>query len=329
MNEHKQSDVGQQAAGHSEHGRDERKKDALAEHILRAAGLSSDDLVAFQPVFRDAVANLASRIAPLSSTKPFADLVALETLKTADFATLLEEDSLVARFEAPRWGGDVLLVLEGGLVSLMTDAFFGASEPVGSHRSGREFSAVEISIGESLSLHMAHAMDDVFGNGDAQLFHLKRIVPAARFDGQEFAKMRMFSCQITIGFGEAHATMRVLMPRSCHRPIQEAVMRVLRAPSNQADPLWARRLRQEVSRAHVTIEAYITQSSMSLAKLSHLEVGQVLPLPANIMNEVKLRSGDKPIYKCSLGKIGQNFSARVNEPVDEEEEMIDGLVADQ
>jgi len=311
----------------SEQPQDEKKKDALAEHILRAAGLSSDDLVGFQPVFRDAVANFLHLITPLSIAKPFADLVALETLKTSEFQDLLERNALIAHFEAPLWSGDVLLVLEGELISLMADALFGAVEPACSNRTGQDFSPVETNIGENLSLHLAHAMNDVFGNGYGPLFTLKKISSIQRFESQDFTNARMFSCQISVGFGEAQANMRLLMPRSCHRPIQEAVMRMLRAPSNQADPLWARRLRQEVSRAHVAIEAYIVQSSMSLAKLSNLEVGQVLPLGAGIMNDVRLRSGNKPLYKGSLGKIGQNFSARVNEPIDEEEEMIDELVS--
>jgi len=312
-----------------EHSQDEKKKDALAEHILRAAGLSSDDLVAFQPVFRDAVADFVARMTPLSAAKPSADLAVLETLSMADLSHLLGEHALISRFEVPRWGGDALFILDGQLVSLVTDALFGANEPSIGNRSGQDFSAVEMNIGENISLHMAHALDSVFGTGDGKLFNPKRTVPIARFDVQEFSKSRMFSCQVTVAFGEAQANLRILLPRSCHRPIQEVVMRVLRAPSKRADPLWARRLRQEVSRAHVTIEAYIVQSSMSLGKLADLHVGQVLPLPAGIMSDVRLRSGNKPLYKCSLGKINQNFSARVNEPIDEEEEMMDGLVADQ
>jgi len=324
MNEHTQSDHGQNAQG-----QDEKKKDALAEHILRAAGLSSDDLVAFQPVFRDAVANFVTCIAPLSAAKPSANLVVLETLTMADFSQVMGEHALIVRFEAARWGGDALFVLDGELISLMSDALFGANEPSLGNRVGQDFSTVEVGVGENVSIHMAHAMDNVFGTGDGKLFSLKRTLPISRFDAQEFSKSRMFSCQISVGFGEVQANMRILLPRSCHRPIQEAVMRVLRAPSNQADPLWARRLRQEVSRAHVTIEAYIVQSSMSLGRLADLHVGQILSLPPGVMNDVRLRSANKPLYKCSLGKIGQNFSARVNEPVDEEEEMIDGLVADQ
>jgi len=308
---------------------DEKKKDALAEHILRAAGLSGDDLQAFQPVFRDAVANFLNRLTPLSRAKPFVDLAALETLKADDLEEVLGSHSLIAHFKAPIWGGDVLLVLTGEVISLMVDALFGAAEPTVNARVNQSFSTVETAIGENISLHLAQAMDEIFGNGEAKLLNLKRIQTVQQFDGQEFSKARMFSCQLTIGFGEANASARLLLPRSCHRPIQEAVTRMLRSPSNQADPLWARRLRQEVSRAHVMIEAYVTQSTMSLAKLSELKVGQVLPLTAGIMNDVRLRSGNKPLYKCSLGKIGQNFSARVRDPIDEEEEMIDGLVSGQ
>jgi len=313
----------------NEQPQEEKKKDVLAEHILRAAGLSSDDLHAFQPIFRDAVANFLTRITPLSRAKPFADLTKLETLKTADFETVLGTHSLIACFEAPLWGGDVFLVLSIELISLMTEAMFGAPDPTGSPRVGQGFSIVETAIGENVSAHLAQAMDDIFGNGAAKLFSLKRLIPVQQLDTQEFDRARMFSCQLVIGFGENNADMCLLLPRSCHRPIQEAVTRMLRSPSNQADPLWARRLRQEISRAHVTIEAYVTQSTMSLAKLSNLEVGQTLALPVGIMNDVRLRSGNKPLYKCSLGKIGQNFSARVRDPIDEEEEMIDGLVSGQ
>jgi len=311
----------------NEQRHDEKKKDVLAEHILRAAGLSSDDLQAFQPVFRDAVANFLGRIAPLSAAQPFADLKAVETLKASDFEEILAKNSLISHFCAPVWGGDVLFVLEGELVDLMAEALFGTGEPVGNRRGGVDFTMVETAIGENISLHLAGAIDHVFGLGDGKLFALKQTLPASQFERQEFAKMRMFSCQIAVGFGDKSTHIRILLPRSCHRPIQEAVTRMLRSPSNQGDPLWARRLRQEISRAHVTIEAYIAQGEMSLEKLSHLHVGQILPLPVNVTKDVRLRSGNKPLYKCSLGKIGQNFSARVREPVDEEEEMIDGLVS--
>jgi len=305
---------------------DHKKQDVLAEHILRAAGLSSDDLMSFQHVFRDAAANLRSRLTLYTSTKLEADVQILDTLKTSDISASLGSDTLVVRLSADRWGGDVLFVFEPDLISLVTDAFFGNAVPQLINRNGRPFSPIEIKTGEKLALTLAEAMNDIFSTDDGSLFELKNIVPVQQFDAEAFAHSRMFSCVLEISHGDTATGLRILMPRSCHRPIQEAVTRMLRTPSNRADPLWARRLRQEVSRAHVNIEAYITQGTTTLKNLSQLHAGQILPLPADATSQIRLRSGKKPLYKCALGKIGNNFSIRINDLVDEEEEMIDELV---
>lgn len=305
---------------------EEKKKDVLAEHILRAAGLSSDDLMSFQHVFGDAATNLSARLAQYTSATFTIEVKSLDTLKADALPQIISGDTLVVRFEADQWGGDVLFVLDANLVSVVTDAFFGAPEPAILNRNGRPFSAVETRTGQTLAKVLSLAMDDVFGNGDGTLFNYKETTDAQQFDMEEFQQLRMFSCVLSFKSGEVETTLTLLMPRSCHRPIQEAVTRVLRAPSTRTDPLWAKRLRQEVSRAHVAIEAYIIEGSMTLNDLMHIEVGQVLPLPANAVKQVRLRSGDKPLYKCSLGKVGSNFSVRVTDPIDEEEEMYDELV---
>ena len=314
---------------HSSQGDDaatEKKKDVLAEHILQAAGLSSDDLMSFQHVFGDASSNLCTRLAQYTSATFVSEVKSLDTLKADALSKVIGSETLIVRFEADRWGGDVLFVLDANLVSLVTDAFFGASEPMAINRNGRPFSAVENKTGETLAKLLSYAMDDVFGSGDGSLFNFKETIQAQQFDINNFQHLRMFSCVLSIKIGEADTNLNLLMPRSCHRPIQEAVTRVLRAPSTRTDPLWAKRLRQEVSRAHVGIEAYILQGTMTLNDLMHLKIGQVLPLPIHAVKQIRLRSGDKPLYKCSLGKVGSNFSVKVSDLIDEEEEMYDELV---
>ena len=305
---------------------EEKKKDVLAEHILRAAGISSDDLQSFQHVFGDAATNLCARLAQYTSATFTIEVKSLDTLKADALPKIITGDTLVVRFEADHWGGDVLFVLDANLVSIATDAFFGAAKPAILNRNGRPFSPVETKTGETLAEVLSASMDDVFGNGDGTLFNFKETTNAQDFDIEEFEQLRMFSCVLSVKSGEVETTLNLLLPRSCHRPIQEAVTRVLRAPSTRTDPLWAKRLRQEVSRAHVAIEAYIIQGSMTLEDLMNIQIGQVLPLPANAVKQVRLRSGDKPLYKCSLGKVGSNFSVRVTDPIDEEEEMYDELV---
>ncbi|RCL03167.1 MAG: flagellar motor switch protein FliM [Candidatus Tokpelaia sp. JSC189] len=303
-----------------------KKQDVLAAHILHDAGLSSDDLMAFQPIFRDAAVNLSSRLKLYSSESLWSDVRALETLQPFDIATLFNTDSLIVVLKAKSWGGEVLLVLDSNLISFLTEAFFGNATPKPTNRNGRPFSPVEIKVGEKLAICLVGAMNDIFGITQTNLFELKNITLVQQFDADDFAHSQMFSCMLKIGHNKTETDLRILMPRSCHRPIQEAITHMLRAPSNSTDPLWARRLRQEISRTNVNIEAYIVQGTMTLQELSHFTIGQILPLSTNAPNQVKLRSRQKPLYKCSLGKTGSNFSVRVSDVVDEEKEMIDGLV---
>ncbi|RCL02546.1 MAG: flagellar motor switch protein FliM [Candidatus Tokpelaia sp. JSC188] len=303
-----------------------KKQDVLAAHILHDAGLSSDDLVAFQPIFRDAAANLATQLTLYSSGVLWADVHVLETLQRHDIAALFNTDSIIIFLKAESWGGEVLLMLDSNLISFLTEAFFGNATPKVTDRNGRPFSPIEMKIGEKLAISLIGAMNDIFGVAQSNLFELKNIILVQQFDVDNFAHSQMFSCLLKIGYDKTETNLRILMPRSCHRPIQEAVTHMLRAPSNSTDPLWARRMRQEISRTNVNIEAYVIQGTMTLKEISHFMVGQILPLSTNAPNQVRLRSRQKPLYKCSLGKTGSNFSVRVDGVIDEEKEMIDELV---
>jgi len=96
---------------------------------------------------------------------------------------------------------------------------------------------------------------------------------------------------------------------------------------DQADPAWSKRMRSEVSRARIELEAFIQQGSLTLDALSKLEIGQVLKLPTDAMEQVRLRAGDQQLFKCTLGKSGIHFTVKVGDPVNQEEDLIDELVA--
>ncbi|ENN90179.1 FliM/FliN family flagellar motor switch protein [Bartonella bovis] len=305
---------------------EEKKQDVLAQHILRAAGLSSDDLMSFQYVFRDAASNLCAQLGHYTSLEFAIDVQSLDTLKADKLAQAIAADTLLIYFSSNLWGDDVIFVLDTALVDLITEAFFGAAEPKIINRNGRPFSPTEYKISEYFGKLLANTMDGIFGTGDGSLLLFKQTLKAQEFNLETFHQSQMFSCNLGVKCNEIEATVNILMPRSCHRPIQEAVTRALRTPAKHTDPLWAKRLKQEVSRTHVCIEAFIQQGSMTLNELSKLQIGQVLPLPANSVKQIKLRSGKKSLYKCSLGKKGKNFSIRVTDPIDEEKEMIDELV---
>ncbi len=304
-----------------------RKTDVLAENVLRAAGLSGDDLKSLAHVFKDASTHFCDRLKHGCAAAFDIEAGQVEGTDDAAFADILDKAAIIAPLKADRWGCTLYLTADATLVFSVIEAMFGAQGNVGSVDEDRPFGMLEQKISALLAGHLASSLDQVFaGNGQA-LFAAGECIDTAEFDRENFERSRLFACRIDVTAAGKTGRVHLLLPRSTHKPMQDAVAAFLRRPMNQADPSWAKKMRQEVSRARIELEAFIQQGSMTLDALSLLEVGQVLKLPANAMEQVRLRAGNQQLFKCTLGKSGIHFTVKVGEPVNQEEDFIDELVA--
>ncbi|KAB2665397.1 flagellar motor switch protein FliM [Brucella tritici] len=311
-----------------------RKNDVLAENLLRAAGLSGDDLKSLAHVFKDASTHFCDRLKHGCAAAFDVEAGQVESTDDAAFADILDKAAIIAPLKAERWGSTLYLTADATLVFSVIEAMYGAQGNmgnVGSVDEDRPFGMLEQKISALLAGHLASSLDQVFaGSGQASrqaLFAAGECTDTAEFDRGNFERSRLFACRIDVTAAGKTGQVHLLLPRSTHKPMQDAVAAFLRRPMNQTDPSWAKKMRQEVSRARIELEAFIQQGSMTLDALSMLEIGQVLKLPADAMEQVRLRAGDQQLFKCTLGKSGIHFTVKVGDPVNQEEDFIDELVA--
>lgn len=304
-----------------------RKNDVLAENLLRAAGLSGDDLKSLAHVFKDASAHFCGRLKQGSAAAFDAEAGQVEAADDAAFNAILDKAAIIAPLKADRWGCTLYVTADATLVFSMIEAMFGAQGNLGSFDLERPFGMLERKISSLLTSHMAAALDQVFSNNAQALFAAGECADAAEFNSEEFERSRLFVCRIDVVAAGKTGAVHLLLPRSTHKPMQDAVAAFLRRPMDQADPAWSKRMRSEVSRARIELEAFIQQGSLTLDALSKLEIGQVLKLPTDAMEQVRLRAGDQQLFKCTLGKSGIHFTVKVGDPVNQEEDLIDELVA--
>lgn len=304
-----------------------RKNDVLAENLLRAAGLSGDDLKSLAHVFKDASAHFCGRLKQGSAAAFDAEAGQVEAADDAAFNAIMDKTAIIAPLKADRWGCTLYVTADATLVFSMIEAMFGAQGNLGSFDLERPFGMLERKISSLLTSHMAAALDQVFSNNAQALFAAGECADAAEFNSEEFERSRLFVCRIDVVAAGKTGAVHLLLPRSTHKPMQDAVAAFLRRPMDQADPAWSKRMRSEVSRARIELEAFIQQGSLTLDALSKLEIGQVLKLPMDAMEQVRLRAGDQQLFKCTLGKSGIHFTVKVGDPVNQEEDLIDELVA--
>lgn len=305
----------------------DRKPDVLAESILRAAGISVDDLKSLGHVFRDAAVTFSARLKELTPVAVETEVSGMETVEKARIAALFPADGMIVPVKVDRWGSTIHMVADRAFIFSGLEALFGAGANFGGYDAARAFTSVERKVAGTLFTHMAAALDHVFASGDRQMFSIGEPLETGEFDVEKMDQSRLFACGLTIRAAGKTGTVRLLMPRTCHRPMQDAIAQLLRRPSAHSDPAWAKKIRLEVSRARVGIEAYINQGTMTLGEIAQLQPGQVLKLPADAIEQVRLRSGNQALFKCTLGKAGINFTVRISDPVSEEEDLIDELAA--
>ncbi len=304
------------------------KNDVLAENLLRVAGLSGDDLKSLAHVFKDASAYFCEQLKQGCSAAFDMEVGPVEGMDNAAFNNILDGSAIIAPLMAERWGCSLFLAADTELVFSIIEAMFGAQNNLGPVDTDRPFGMLEQKIANLLAKHLVAALDRAFNTGSGQpLFIPGNCVDTADFDRENFEIVRLFSCCLEVTAAGKTGHMHLLLPRSAHKPMQDAVAAVLRRPMNQADPTWAKKLRHEVSRTHVELEAFMQQGPMTLDMLSRLEIGQVLKLPTDAMEQVRLRAGNQQLFKCTLGKSGIYFTVKVGDPVNQEEDLIDELVA--
>ena len=305
----------------------EKRSDVLAESILRAAGISVDDLKSLGSVFKDAASSFAERVANVSSVGIETAIADIDTVERETLLAELPPDGVLAQVSAARWGCTVFLIADRDFVFSSIEAFFGAGTNYRAFDAVRPFSAVELAVARQMFEEVAHALDHVFSGQSGELFKVGEVCEISRLNPETIADARMISCSISAMTVGKSGTLRIVLPRSSYRPMQEAIARMLRLPARQSDPAWAKRMRFEVSRAKVGIEAYIPQGSMTLGQITQLKSGDVLKLPDGAIEQVRLRSGGQSLYKCTLGKAGTAFTVRIGDPISEEEDLIDELAA--
>lgn len=306
---------------------EQKRPDVLAESILRAAGMSVDDLKSLEAVFRDLASSLGARVAAQTDVPVSAEFVGIESLEKDDITDALQRSGLVCIAPVAKWGSRLLLIGDRRFVDCGIEALFGSGASQETGAATRPLTSVDLGIARQIFADVTASLDHMFAGGGDSLFQIGELVEAAHLAPTTITETRMIACTIVLKAAGRSGQIQLLLPRSSFRPMQDAIARLLRQPAHHSDPAWAKKLRLEVSRARIDIEAYLHQGSMTLEQIALLKPGQVLQLPKEAIDQVRLRSGRQPLYKCRLGKTGSAFTVRITDPINEEEDLLDELAA--
>ncbi len=105
----------------------------------------------------------------------------------------------------------------------------------------------------------------------------------------------------------------LLLPHPFLTALMTAFARGPAPGAAKLDPVWSSRMENRVTQASLTLTAILDEFQMSLADVSTLRVGHVLPLSDGGGGQVRIESGERGVFVCSLGERGGRYALEVEE----------------
>ncbi|PZM12317.1 FliM/FliN family flagellar motor switch protein [Rhizobium tubonense] len=89
---------------------------------------------------------------------------------------------------------------------------------------------------------------------------------------------------------------------------------------------WSEQLSEQVRRSQVTLDARIKLQSLTLATVSKLAVGDVIPFMDSQDVHVEVSANGKELYVCEFGRSGENYTVRVKDNINSDDELLRHLM---
>jgi len=133
-------------------------------------------------------------------------------------------------------------------------------------------------------------------------------------------------CGFEVSVGEVSSLMSICIPASAIEAVLPAltVGRLLNAPSRRADQA-SEALRKSFSGVEVECHAVLGRTSVPLAEVVDLEVGDLIRLPTKAEGEAEIWVENVAAFRGSLGVSGKNLAVKISRVVRDADETGDLL----
>ena len=221
-------------------------------------------------------------------------------------ASLIYSEALDAR---------MAILFEGGVVDLLINAMFGVEtvNDAGPPEAPREPTALETRMIGEVAEGLAAAYRDAFApDADFDLsVEATETVQDDELLGPKDSRALLAPVTIKAPTGTFGATL--LLPQPFLTPLAAAFARGPAPGAAKLDPVWSDRMEQRVTESSLTLTAILDEFQMSLADVSTLRLGHILPLSDGGQGRVRIECGERGVFICTLGERNGRYALEVED----------------
>jgi flagellar motor switch protein FliM len=208
------------------------------------------------------------------------------------------------------------ILFEGGAVELLINAMFGVGAANDTApQASRAPTALEMGMLGEVTEALAAAFRDAFAPvADFDLsVEATETVEDDELLGPKDSPALLAPVTIKAPTGTFGFTL--LLPHPFLTPLAAAFVRGPAPGAAKLDPIWSNRMERRVTESSLTLTAILDEFQMSLADVSSLRLGHILPLSDGGQGQVRIECGERGVFICSLGERNGRYALEVEDVI--------------
>lgn len=296
------------------------------EHLFDSAGISIERMPMLRVIFDRLAMQCSENTRQLSTAPAYFSVNSVKTERLGKILETAEGKAVVAVLHAQAWDARVLVGLDNKLIFALVEALFGGDGSEAPYIENRALTNIEMRVAQKTIDLISRSLQSAFSVIVESNFKFERIETRTDFAAiaprNNFAVLAKFNLRILARSGELF----IVIPQAALNPIRQSLTADHTIDVAAADPRWSRRIKTEVSKAEVTVQAIIQEEGFTLGDIADLKVGHILQLKSTPKSRVRLECNDEPLFWCQLGQAEGNYTLRVDAVVDSDQDFLDGLI---
>lgn len=278
----------------------------MLEALTETPKLSIDKLPVLHAIFERVATNCSESLRQICSV-PTTFFV--NQVKGDNAWDILEtyEDFIASIFYVPEWDTSILIGIDRKFVFSLIEVAYGADGNETPFDSDRPFSTLESRFAREILSMAANALQGCFEFVSSTTFRYDRTETHVEFTIMGPNDIPVVAAQVLFQVMDGGGRMYILIPQSALYPIRKKLEREHQPISLPNDPRWTRRMQRGIAQTDVTLQAVLEKRLMTLAEVTNLQVGQLLPLRTHSYDLVTVESGGEVLFRAKLGQANDKF----------------------
>lgn len=296
------------------------------ERLVANGEASVNRLPALRAIFQESVSRFAQRLQEMTGGRVD---IAVSDLGAGRIGEMREANELCARaalYHSEELKAPLLVVASFDFACAVVELLFGAriSEPF--FREGRNLTKVERRAADYAVNTLVEALAASLSRVIQTSFAFERVDQS--IDWSAFGRRGSITvvCRCALRAFEREGDVLLLIPRAALDPFREVLARDLSSKGAKENPVWTRKLHDQLVRTKVALSAVMEKSGLTLNDVAQFKVGQVIALPISPSSLIPLKCGDRSLFQCTLGQKDGHYTVRIDEFVDGKQEFLEHVL---